>query len=98
MYFVSFIYFVNRVVSGEIYTAGKNFTLPPAVTALTNLTSAILLMGLRKKNQLSLIKEQKENNSCQKNDLSINDFFQDQLLTICEGTIARFGFSSFSAL
>ena len=25
---------------GEIYTAGKNFTLPPAVTALTNLTSA----------------------------------------------------------
>ena len=26
--------------NGEIYTAGKNFTLPPAVTALTNLTSA----------------------------------------------------------
>ena len=25
--------------SGEIYTAGKNFTLPPAVTALTNFTS-----------------------------------------------------------
>ena len=25
--------------NGEIYTAGKNFTLPPAVTALTNLTS-----------------------------------------------------------
>ena len=24
---------------GEIYTAGKNFTLPPAVTALTNSTS-----------------------------------------------------------
>ena len=24
---------------GEIYTAGKNFTLPPAVTAVTNLTS-----------------------------------------------------------
>ena len=23
----------------EIYTAGKNFTLPPAVTTLTNLTS-----------------------------------------------------------
>ena len=25
--------------NGEIYTAGKNFTLPPAVTAVTNLTS-----------------------------------------------------------
>ena len=25
--------------NGEIYTAGKNFTLPPAVTALTNSTS-----------------------------------------------------------
>ena len=27
------------VKNGEIYTAGKNFTLPPAVMALTNLTS-----------------------------------------------------------
>ena len=26
--------------NGEIYTADKNFTLPPAVTALTNSTSA----------------------------------------------------------
>ena len=26
--------------NGEIYTAGKNFTLPPAVTALTNSNSA----------------------------------------------------------
>ena len=25
--------------NGDIYTAGKNFTLPPAVTAWTNLTS-----------------------------------------------------------
>ena len=25
--------------NGEIYTAGKNFTLPPALTALTNSTS-----------------------------------------------------------
>ena len=25
--------------NGEIYTADKNFTLPPAVTALTNFTS-----------------------------------------------------------
>ena len=25
--------------NGEIYSAGKNFTLPPAVTAWTNLTS-----------------------------------------------------------
>ena len=25
--------------NGEIYTAGKNFTLPPAVTALTNSNS-----------------------------------------------------------
>ena len=35
----TFIYIVNCVVSGEIFTAGKNFTLPPAVAALTNLTS-----------------------------------------------------------
>ena len=27
----------------EIYTAGKNFTLPPAVTALTNSISVITL-------------------------------------------------------
>ena len=38
MYFV-LSYIVNRAVSGEIYTAGKNFTLPLAVTALTNFTS-----------------------------------------------------------
>ena len=29
--------------NGEIYTAGKNFTLPPAVTAVTNLSSEIPL-------------------------------------------------------
>ena len=40
MYFEPFFHIVNRVVSGEIYTAGKNFTLPPAMTAWTNLTSA----------------------------------------------------------
>ena len=28
--------------NGEIYTASKNFTLPPAVTAVTNLTSVPL--------------------------------------------------------
>ena len=28
--------------NGEIYTAGKNFTLPPAVTAWTNLTSGMV--------------------------------------------------------
>ena len=28
--------------NGEIYTAGKNFTLPPAVTAWTNSTSEVL--------------------------------------------------------
>ena len=27
--------------NGDIYVAGNNFTLPPAVTAVTNLTSAI---------------------------------------------------------
>ena len=27
--------------NGEIYTAGKNFTLPPALTAWTNSTSAM---------------------------------------------------------
>ena len=29
--------------NGEIYTAGKNFTLPPAVTAVTNSTSVGML-------------------------------------------------------
>ena len=29
----------KKSVNGEIYTAGKNFTLPPAVTALKNSTS-----------------------------------------------------------
>ena len=38
-YTLNFIYIVNRVVSGEIYTAGKNFTLLPAVTGGENLTS-----------------------------------------------------------
>ena len=27
--------------NGEIYTAGKNFTLPPALAALTNFNSAL---------------------------------------------------------
>ena len=39
MYFFTFIYIANRVVFGEIYTTGKNFTLPAALTAVTNLTS-----------------------------------------------------------
>ena len=30
--------------NGEIYTAGKNFTLPPALTALTNSTYAHKLL------------------------------------------------------
>ena len=28
--------------NGEIYTAGKNFTLPPALTAWTNSTSGLI--------------------------------------------------------
>ena len=35
------IYIVNRIVSGEIYTAGKSFTLLLAVTVLTNFTSVM---------------------------------------------------------
>ena len=31
--------------NGEIYTAGKNFTLPPAVTAWTNSTSDISVVA-----------------------------------------------------
>ena len=31
---------------GEIYTAGKNFTLPPAVTAWTNSTSGWTVMKM----------------------------------------------------
>ena len=30
--------------NGEIYTAGKNFTLPPALTAGTNSTSELKLV------------------------------------------------------
>ena len=45
MYFVcTFIYIVNRIVYREIYTAGKKITLPPAVTAWTNLTSVIFII------------------------------------------------------
>ena len=40
MYFFAFSYIVNPVVSGDIYTTFKNFTLPPAVRALTNFNSA----------------------------------------------------------
>ena len=42
MYFLLSLYIANRVVSEEIYTAGINFTLPPAVTALTNFTSVVI--------------------------------------------------------
>ena len=48
MYFLLSLYIVNRVVSGEIYTAGKNFTLPQAVTALTNLTSGKTIIKMVK--------------------------------------------------
>ena len=30
--------------NGEIYTASKNFTLPPALTALTNFNSVMPLL------------------------------------------------------
>ena len=35
--------------NGEIYTTGKNFTLPPAVTGGTNLTSAKLCVARRRR-------------------------------------------------
>ena len=31
----------KMLFSGKIYTSGKNFTLPPAVTAGTNITSGL---------------------------------------------------------
>ena len=31
--------------NGEIYTSGKNFTLPLAVTAVTNLTSGLIFVS-----------------------------------------------------
>ena len=37
--------------NGEIYTAGKNFTLPPALTALTNFTSVFTVLKLSSKTQ-----------------------------------------------
>ena len=39
--------------NGENYTAGKNFTLPPAVTAWTNSTSGS--DDLKKENKYSLM-------------------------------------------
>ena len=35
----------NMLISGEIYTTGKNFTLPLAVTAETNLTSGLIFVS-----------------------------------------------------
>ena len=35
--------------NGEIYTTGKNFTLPPALTAWTNSTSGVWLRVQTKK-------------------------------------------------
>ena len=42
--------------NGEIYTAGKNFTLPPAVTAWTNSTSEVkgIFQGNSKQKIMSL--------------------------------------------
>ena len=37
----------NMMFSGEIYTTGKNFTLPPAVTGVTNSTSVAKLFILK---------------------------------------------------
>ena len=34
--------------NGEIYTADKNFTLPPAVKALKNSTSDLLMLNSEK--------------------------------------------------
>ena len=34
--------------NGEIYTAGKNFTLPPALTALTNSTSVQMIIWMNR--------------------------------------------------
>ena len=31
----------NMLFFGEIYTTGKDFTLPPAVTGVTNITSGL---------------------------------------------------------
>ena len=36
---ISVLIMGNKLFSGEIYTSGKNFTLLPAVTAGTNITS-----------------------------------------------------------
>ena len=40
---------------GEIYTAGKNFTLPPALTGWTNSTSDDLEDGQQQQQQQKLI-------------------------------------------
>ena len=38
--------------NGEIYTAGKNFTLPPALTGWTNSTSVLCEMYLTIQDQM----------------------------------------------
>ena len=57
--------------NGEIYTAGKNFTLPPALTALTNSTSGhermfnnLLTIESVKKIPLTFLR--KDTNPCNK--------------------------------
>ena len=44
--------------NGDIYTSSKNFTLPPAVTAVTNLTSAVY--GVTWVTKASLIEKKPE--------------------------------------
>ena len=46
--------------NGEIYTAGKNFTLPPALTALTNSTSGFLFNARAKPQEFFISMAQNE--------------------------------------
>ena len=45
--------------NGEIYTAGKNFTLPPALTAWTNSTSGPAAANFRSKIRSSNLDNEK---------------------------------------
>ena len=76
--------------NGEIYTADKNFTLSPAVTALTNITSERGMLALRNEEEYSVrcclnvyLVELRSNFKEQLNERREGLFRQEIVLTHC---------------
>ena len=63
--------------NGEIYTAGKNFTLPPAVTALTNSTSDGRMVGKHRKLSHTVNEPQKHPKNIAPDGLAKNRIIDD---------------------